>query len=220
MPDLPHNPGILDADDPDRGHGEFYESIGVGPHPQPWPTGEHFDVELLAAGDKRNVVDKYRYWSVGAIRADLDRTRSTLHVAIENWQHDLNIGAIVRTANAFNVAAVHIVGRKRWNRRGAMVTDKYMHIHHHPDVANFAAWASTANTPIIGVENVQPAAALHATKLPNTCVLFFGNESVGLSDEAIAACASLVQIEQHGSTRSMNASAAAAIAMWAWMIQQ
>ena len=210
---------VGEDEDPDRGNGEFYQSIGVGPHPQPWPAGEQYDPDLLTNGDRRNVVDKYRYWTVEAIRADLDTKRRSLHVAIENWQHDLNIGAIVRTANAFNVAAVHIVGRKKWNRRGAMVTDKYMHIHHHADVQGFAAWADQAKVPIVGIENIEPATLLQATTLPNTCVLFFGNEGTGLSDEAISACSTLVQIEQSGSTRSMNASAAAAIAMWAWTIQ-
>ena len=218
MSEQPPTP-IWDDEDPDRGNGEFYQSVGVGPHPEPWPVGEHYDVELLAKGDRRNVVDKYRYWTVEAIRADLDVSRRPLHVAIENWQHDLNIGAIVRTANAFNVAAVHIIGRRRWNRRGAMVTDKYMHIHHHETVADFAAWAVAAEVAIIGVENGVAAAPLDSTKLPKTCALFFGAESAGLSDDAIAVCAQLVEIPQSGSTRSMNASAAAAIAIWAWTVQ-
>ena len=108
--------------------------IGVGPHPEPWPTAQHFDPELLGEGDRRNVVDKYRYWTREAIVADLDQTRSPLHIAIENWEHDFNIGTVVRNANAFNTAGVHIVGKRRWNRRGAMVTDRYHHVHHHPTV--------------------------------------------------------------------------------------
>ena len=106
---------------------------GVGPHPGPWPEGERYDPDLLAHGDRRNVADHFRYLSVEAIVADLDTRRQPLHVAIQNWEHDFNIGSIVRTANAFNVAGVHIVGRRRWNRRGAMVTDRYLHVHHHPD---------------------------------------------------------------------------------------
>jgi len=202
--------------DPDRGKGEFYQPIGVGPHPLPWPQGEHYDEALLAQGDRRNVVDKYRYWSVAAIRADLDATRVPLHVAIENWQHDLNIGSIVRTANAFNVSAVHIVGRRRWNRRGAMVTDRYMNIHHHEDAAALALWAQGAGMPIVGVDNVPGSQPLESTVLPYQCVLFFGGEGLGLSSEAINACVTIVDIAQAGSTRSMNASAAAAIALWAW----
>ncbi len=118
--------------------------IGVGPHPEPWPDDERLDPELLAAGDRRNVVDRYRYWTVEAIVADLDTRRHRFHVAIENWQHDLNIGTVVRTANAFLAAEIHIVGRKRWNRRGAMVTDRYQHIRHHPEPGDLAAWAEAA----------------------------------------------------------------------------
>ena len=203
----------------ERGPGEFYADVGVGPHPRPWPTDSHYDPELLAAGDRRNVIDKYRYWTVDAIRADLDGHRNPLQVAIENWQHDLNIGSIVRTANAFNVAAVHIVGKKHWNQRGAMVTDKYLHVFHHPTVERFVDWAIAHELPIIGIDNVPGCTPLEAAVLPRACILLFGQEGPGLSPEAIAACAAVHDIRQYGSTRSINASAAGAIAMYAWAMQ-
>ena len=112
--------------------------VGVGPHPQPWPDDPRLDPALLAAGDRRNVVDGYRYWRRDAIVADLDARRHPFHVAVENWQHDLNIGSVVRNANAFLAAEVHIVGRRRWNRRGAMVTDRYQHVRHHATLDAFA----------------------------------------------------------------------------------
>jgi len=205
--------------DPDRGNGEFYQPIGVGPHPLPWPQGDHYDEALLAEGDRRNVVDKYRYWSAAAIRADLDATRVPLHVAIENWQHDLNIGSIVRTANAFNVSAVHIVGRRRWNRRGAMVTDRYLQVMHHPSVAEFSEWAADASVSIVGIEQAVGSKPLTNFVFPRNCALLLGNEGLGLTPEAIAACTALVEIPQSGSTRSINASAAGAIAMWQWWRQ-
>ena len=201
------------------GPGEFYPVVGVGPHPKPWPTGEQYDPELLENGDRRNVLDKYRYWSVSAIVSDLDTKRNPLRIAIENWQHDLNIGSIVRTANAFNVASVHIVGKRDWNRRGAMVTDKYLKIIHHPDIADFKAWFDKAGIEIIGIDNVKNSQALESAKLPRECVLLFGQEGAGMSDEAVAACSRVLAIEQYGSTRSMNASAAGAIAMYAWGMQ-
>ena len=201
------------------GPGEFYPVVGVGPHPEPWPTGPQYDAELLALGDRRNVVDKYRYWTVEAIVADLDLSRSSFHIAIENWQHDLNIGAIVRTANAFNVAGVHIVGRKGWNRRGAMVTDRYLHLLHHPTVADFAQWSRENSVPIIGIDNVPGCGWLESTELPAECVLYLGQEGPGMSPEGQAACTQVLGIKQLGSTRSMNASAAGAIAMYAWAMQ-
>jgi len=201
------------------GPGEFYPVVGVGPHPKPWPTGEQYDPELLENGDRRNVLDHYRYWSVAAIVADLDKKRNPLRIAIENWQHDLNIGSIVRTANAFNVASVHIVGKRDWNRRGAMVTDKYLHVIHHPDVANFKAWFDERGIEIIGIDNVASSTSLESAKLPKECVLLFGQEGAGMSDEAVKACSRVLAITQYGSTRSMNASAAGAIAMYAWGMQ-
>ena len=199
---------------------------GVGPWQGDLPTGPEaskYDQELLKYGDTRNVVDKYRYWSMEAIVADLDGNRHNFHVAIENWQHDLNIGSIVRTANAFLAKQVHIIGNKRWNRRGAMVTDRYQHILHHPTVEEFVAWSKTANggkeMPIIAIDNVPGCKQLESYKLPETCVLLFGQEGPGLSDAAIAASKDVVEITQYGSTRSINASAAAAITMHQWIMQ-
>jgi tRNA G18 (ribose-2'-O)-methylase SpoU len=199
---------------------------GVGPWQGDIPTGPEaakYDEELLKYGDTRNVVDKYRYWSMEAIVADLDNNRHNFHVAIENWQHDLNIGSIVRTANAFLAKQVHIIGNKRWNRRGAMVTDRYQHILHHPTVEEFVEWSKTANAgkemPIIAIDNVPGCKQLETYKLPETCVLLFGQEGPGLSDAAIAASKDVVEITQFGSTRSINASAAAAITMHQWIMQ-
>lgn len=192
---------------------------GVGPHPQPWPAGEHFDPELLALGDTRNVIDRYRYWRMEAIVADLQTRRHPFHVAIENWQHDLNIGSIVRSANAFGAAAVHIIGRRRWNRRGAMVTDRYQTVLHHPEVADFADWAATEGVPIIAIDNVPGAQPIEITRMPQRCALLFGQEGPGLSPEALDAAEAVLEITQFGSTRSINASAAAAVAMHAWVLQ-
>jgi len=204
---------------PEIGPGEFYPVVGVGPHPKPWPTGDQYDPELLSEGDRRNVLDKYRYWSVSAIVADLDKRRNPLHIAIENWQHDLNIGSIVRTANAFNVSGVHIIGKRDWNRRGAMVTDKYLHVFHHPTVAEFKAWFDQRGIEIIGIDNVDGSTELESAKLARDCVLLFGQEGAGMSEEAISACSRILSIAQSGSTRSINASAAGAIAMYAWGLQ-
>ena len=195
------------------------EENGVGPAPQPWPEDPRLDPELLAEGDRRNVVDRYRYWRLEAIVADLDRNRHRLHVAIQNWEHDFNIGSMVRTANAFNVAGVHIIGRRRWNRRGAMVTDRYLHVRHHPDVADFASWLADAGYAAVGVDNLEGSVALERTELPRDVCLVFGSEGPGLTDELVAVCERLVAITQYGSTRSINAGAAAAIAMYHWALR-
>jgi tRNA G18 (ribose-2'-O)-methylase SpoU len=171
----------------------------------------------LAHGDRRNVLDRYRYWSNEAIVAELDTRRHPFHVAIENWQHDLNIGTVVRTANAFNAEGVHVVGRRRWNRRGAMVADRYMKVHHHPRVDDLVAWAADADLPVIGVDVVPGAEPLESAVLPERCVLLFGQEGPGLSPEALAASSVVLSIAQFGSTRSINAGVAAGIAMHAWI---
>jgi tRNA G18 (ribose-2'-O)-methylase SpoU len=185
--------------------------VGVGPLAPPWPDDDRLDPVLLAEGDRRNVADRYRYWRNEAIVAELDTRRHPFHVAIENWQHDMNIGSVVRTANAFLAAEVHIVGRRRWNRRGAMVTDRYQHVRHHPTVAGLVAWAGDAGLPVIG------AVPIEDTGLPERCVLLFGQEGPGLSDEAQAASEMVCSIAQFGSTRSINAGVAAGIAMHTWI---
>ena len=193
------------------------DTVGVGPWAGTWPTDARYDPELLENGDRRNVVDRYRYWTVEAIVADLDRRRHPFHVAIENWRHDLNIGTVVRTANAFLAAEVHIVGRKRWNRRGAMVTDRYQHVRHHPTLAVLAAWAGAAGLPVLGIDNLPGSVAIDSYELPRACVLLFGQEGPGLSEEARELSEAVLAIRQFGSTRSINAAAASAVAMHEWV---
>ncbi|MDH5151563.1 TrmH family RNA methyltransferase [Kocuria palustris] len=196
--------------------GEVHQ-IGVGPWEGPWPAGEHWDPELLRHGDRRNVVDEFRYWRLEAIVAALDERRHGFHVAIENWGHDFNIGSVVRTANAFLAREVHIIGRRRWNRRGAMVTDRYQHLRHHPSTEQFLAWARQEGLPVIAVDNVAGSEPLELFDLPQRCVLLFGQEGPGVSPEVLEAAAATVAIEQFGSTRSINAGAAAAVTMHAWI---
>jgi len=189
--------------------------VGVGPHPLPWPDDPRYDADLLANGDRRNVLDKYRYWTVEAIVADLDTRRHPFAVAIENWRHDLNIGTVVRTANAFLAREVIIVGRRRWNRRGAMVTDKYQHIRH---VATAAELEDTGYV-IIAIDNLPGALPLETATLPRNALLLFGQEGTGLTAEARDAASAVYSIAQFGSTRSINAGVAAGIAMHAWIRQ-
>ena len=190
---------------------------GVGPHPRPWPDDQRLDPELLEHGDRRNVIDGYRYWRVEAIVADLDRRRYPFHVAIENWRHDLNIGTVVRNANAFGAAAVHIVGQRKWNRRGAMVTDRYQHVHHHPTITGFVAWARDLRLPLLGVDNLPGAEPIDDAEIPRVCVFLFGQEGPGLSTEARDAVERVLSIRQFGSTRSINAGVASGIAMYEWV---
>lgn len=199
---------------PDRGDG-----IGVGPWEGAWPDDPRLDPELLAEGDRRNVVDVYRYWRLEAIVEDLDSRRHSFHVGIENFEHDFNIGSVVRTANAFLAREVHIVGRRRWNRRGAMVTDRYQHVRHHDDAAALADWCRSRDLELIGIDNLPGSLPLETAVLPPQCVLLFGQEGEGLTEVARASCTRVLSIAQFGSTRSINAGAAAAIAMHAWIRQ-
>ena len=195
------------------------ETIGVGPHEAPWPDDARFDPELLAAGDRRNVVDAYRYWRLEAIVEDLDRRRHPFHVAIENWDHDMNIGTVVRNANAFLASAVHIVGRRRWNRRGAMVTDRYQHLVHHADADALVGWAEQRALPLVGIDNLPGSVPLERTTLPAACVLVFGQEGPGLSLAMRERLSMVCSITQFGSTRSINAGVASGIAMHQWIRQ-
>ena len=193
------------------------EEVGVGPWVGALPTGGQYDAALLAEGDRRNVVDRYRYWTMEAIVADLDTRRHDFHVAIENWQHDFNIGTIVRTANAFLAREVHIVGKRRWNKRGAMVTDRYQHVRHHETAADLAGYLRAQGVQLMGVDNLPGSEHLETWDLPRSVCFLFGQEGPGLSEGAREVCDGTFSIAQFGSTRSINASAAAAIAMHAWI---
>lgn len=210
---------MTDPSEPDADREGPEADVGVGPHPEPWPDDPRLDAELLAGGDRRNVVDAYRYWTVEAIVADLDTRRHPFHVAVENLRHDMNIGTVVRNANAFLAEAVHIVGRRRWNRRGAMVTDRYQQVHHHPDVAALGRWAAARDLPVVGIDNLPGSVPLERTALPERCVLLFGQEGPGLSDEARERLDLVCSIAMFGSTRSINAGVASGIAMHAWIRQ-
>jgi tRNA G18 (ribose-2'-O)-methylase SpoU len=191
--------------------------VGVGPYPHPWPNDPRLDPELLASGDRRNVVDRYRYWTSEAIVEDLAQRRRPFHVAIENWQHDFNIGTVVRNANAFLAAGVHVVGNRRWNRRGAMVTDRYVDIRHHRTIAELAGWAAGEDLPLIGIDLLPGSASIVDADLPQHCVLVFGQEGPGLSADARAAVSAVLHVPQDGSTRSINAGVASGIAMYEWV---
>ncbi|EON22674.1 tRNA/rRNA methyltransferase (SpoU) [Nocardioides sp. CF8] len=191
--------------------------VGLGPWEGPWPDGDRYDPDLLRDGDRRNVVDRYRYWSMAAIVADLDTRRHSFHVAIENWQHDFNIGTIVRTANAFLAAEIHIVGNRRWNRRGAMVTDRYQHVRHHATAEDLAAYLHSIGVRLLGIDNLPGSEHLETMTLPRDVCFLFGQEGPGLSELAREVCDGTFSIAQFGSTRSINASSAAAIAMHSWI---
>lgn len=212
----------LSRDDEER-----VRAVGVGPwadeHGTAPPDDPRLDPQLLVEGDRRNVVDRYRYWSEEAVRADLAERRARdwpgaeLHVAVEGFQHDLNVGSVARTANAAGAAGFHVVADRRWNRRGAMATDRYLAVHHHVSAAGLLAWAREHDLVVVGLDNAPGAVPLETTDLPARCLLVVGSEGPGLSEQVLAASALLVEIAQFGSTRSMNAGAAAAVAVHAWL---
>jgi tRNA G18 (ribose-2'-O)-methylase SpoU len=203
----------------DAGPTEWGESAGVGPWQGPAPDDARYDPALLRDGDTRNVVDAYRYWTREAIVADIDKRRHPLHVAIENFGNDANIGAVVRTANAFAVDTVHIVGRRRWNRRGAMVTDRYQRLCHHDTTEQLLTFAVDAGLTVVAVDNVPGAQRIEHTALPRNCLMIFGQEGPGITPDAKAGAELTVSIAQFGSTRSVNAAVAAGIAMHTWVVQ-
>lgn len=195
------------------------ETIGVGPHPKPWPEDPRYDKELLASGDQRNVLDRYRYWTVEAIKDDLDSHRLPLEIAVENLERDFNMGTIIRTANALNIQKIHIIGRRQWNKRGAMVTDIYMNIAYHDSVEAFAETMAKEGREIIAIDITENAKPLGELELPINSVLVFGAEGSGLTKELLDTAKETVMIEQFGSTRSVNVGVAAGIAMYAWVSQ-
>ena len=218
----PCRPGDRSPLPPEEDRPADVREVGVGPWPGgrgAWPDDPRYDPALLEAGDRRNVVDRFRYWRVEAVRAELASRAHALHVAIENVSQDLNIGSIVRRANAFNVGGVHVVGRRRWNKRGAMVTNRYLSVTHHPQAAELLAWAEREGYEVVGIDNVPGARLLEGESLPERCLMVFGSEGEGISPSLLASCSRVLRIGQYGSTRSINVAAAAAVAMHTWILQ-
>ena len=280
-----HAPNPIDVAAKASGEPVFRE-VGVGPwaetHPgEPRPDNPQspnfdmrFDSSLLDAGDRRNVLDRYRYWSVAAIKADLDaHGRHEFEVAVENWTHDFNIGSMVRTANAFQASRVHIVGPHKWNRKGALMTELYQHVENHPSItelvecwklriageiaaaqsqaaaiafhmrgsaaATDGASGTAPNTSetmaqlealdakiaelqaarVIALDIIPGAVPMETYHFPERCLMLFGAEGPGLSEKALELADDVVYISQFGSVRSINAGAAAAVSMHAWIAQ-
>ncbi|NCU37489.1 TrmH family RNA methyltransferase [Candidatus Saccharibacteria bacterium] len=171
----------------------------------------------MNSGDSRNVVDAYKGVPHEAIVAHLDTHPTGLEIAIENLERDFNMGTIVRSANAFGVRTIHVIGRKQWNKRGAMMTDKYLHVLYYATIDEFMR--AMQDKSLVAIDNVPGAVMLHDTTLPHNAVLLFGAEGPGISTELLARAAMTVAIEQFGSTRSLNVGIAAGIAMYAWLQQ-
>ncbi len=168
--------------------------------------------------DQRNLIDKYKGKSNEQIFDELEKSRNDLEIAIENVEHDFNIGSIVRTANSFNVKTVHIIGKKRYNRRGAMCTDKYLKIVHHDSLDDFIK--TQENRELVAIENNQERSKpLHEKQFKKDTTLIFGSENNGITPELLKAAEDVRFIESFGSTRSVNVGAAAAIAMYEWTRQ-
>lgn len=167
-----------------------------------------------AENDTRNVLDQFKGKSVAEIKTELDKNRLNFHIAIENFQHDFNIGTIARNANAFNAAGLHIIGRRHWNRRGAMKTEAYMNLFHHETVADFVQWAQDNNLKLIAIDNQVGAKKLAQAELPENSVFIFGGEGPGISEEMIKLSNEMIEIEQFGSTRSVNVGVASGIIMY------
>ena len=168
--------------------------------------------------DARNLIDEFKGMPNEQVFDELERTRTPLEIAIENVEHDFNIGSIVRTANSFNVQTVHIIGKKKYNRRGAMCTDKYLNITHHATLDEFLE--TQKNRELVAIENnTERAKPLNAKKFNQNTTLIFGSENNGITPELLELAHDVRFIESFGSTRSVNVGVAAGIAMYEYARQ-
>jgi len=165
--------------------------------------------------DNRNVLDEFKGLSHEVIVEQLDARGVLLEIAIENLERDFNMGTIIRSANAFGIRTVHIIGRRQWNKRGAMMTDKYLRVVYHQTVDNFID--SVKPKQIIVVDNVEASIDIRKIDHKPDAILVFGAEGSGTTAEIRAASDIIVQIPQIGSTRSLNVGVAAGVAMWEWL---
>lgn len=166
--------------------------------------------------DSRNVIDYFKYWEQDSIRAELDKDRAPLAVTMEHWQGDFNIGGVVRNGNAFNVEAIHYVGRRQWDRRGAVGTHHYSSIIHSPTVEEWFDLIKGKYETIVAFDNIDGAIPIDEAELPESCMMVFGEESIGITPDILQFCDNIIYIKQYGSVRSLNAGVASGIAMYEW----
>lgn len=166
--------------------------------------------------DTRNVTDEFKDMDHDDIVHQLDDRGVTLEIAIENTLRDFNMGTIVRTANAFGVRTIHVIGRKQWNKRGAMITDKYLQVLYYTSPSEFSSAMQQRGMAIKACENNVSSTSIYDADLPTNMVWVFGQEGPGISPELLAVCDEVIHIPQLGSTRSMNVGVAAGIAMFEW----
>lgn len=170
--------------------------------------------------DSRNVLDEFKGMDHDEIVAELDRRGVSLEIAIENTLRDFNMGTIVRSANAFGVRTVHVIGRRQWNKRGAMMTDKYLEVEYHASPAEFSSQMQQRGKYLVALENNVSSASILSAELPENTVFIFGQEGSGISEELLAVADKVVHIDQLGSTRSLNVGVAAGIAIFEWSRRQ
>ena len=173
----------------------------------------------MSEQDNRNVIDEFKGRSEADIIQILDDRSHQLVIALENTEREFSMGTIVRSANAFGVRDVYVIGRKQWNKRGAMVTDKYLRVHYLPSVGEFVNEMRRQKRIIIVIDNIEGSLPASQVELPELAVLVFGQEGPGISPEMAAVADTVVKIEQFGSTRSLNVATAATVAMYIWLQQ-
>ena len=169
---------------------------------------------------KRNVIDKYKNWPTETIKKDLQKTAHRFAVCMEHWQGDFNISTLIRNSNAFNVERVFYIGKKRFDRRGAVGT------HHYVDLVfldgDYSKLVELKNTYSFveidnNLSNTQKLSKFDWNKLKKPPLFFFGEEGIGLTPEILNLSDYTIEIAQHGSVRSLNAGTSSGIVMYAYV---
>jgi tRNA G18 (ribose-2'-O)-methylase SpoU len=162
--------------------------------------------------DHRNVIDVYKYWTVEAIKGNLDTKRHNFSVLISNQFKDFNIGTVIRNANAFLAREVIVFGRRQYDRRGAVGTYLYENL----KFVKFVEELDLKDCCVIGFDTGDDAVPVETFQWPKDkhVVMVFGQEDVGLVPELRNLCEKILYIKQYGSVRSLNVGCASSIAMY------
>jgi tRNA G18 (ribose-2'-O)-methylase SpoU len=150
------------------------------------------------------------------IRASLQALRRPLSVAILRARNPFNVGAIIRVAHSFLVREIILIGEERYYERGAMGMDRYENIVMLPTEAEFLAYVRAAGRRLIVFEKDAAREDLWHADLPDDCVMLFGSETAGVSEELLRAADQVVGIPMYGINHSFPVTVAAGIAIAEW----
>ena len=159
-----------------------------------------------------NVADQYKGMEVEDIKSKLAAKAFPCAVMMENWQGDFNLAQCVRNANAFGAKEVFYIGKRRFDRRGAVGTYNYTDVKYLSSTEELLLLKE--QYIFVGVDNIAGSVPIEDYEHKDNSLFIFGEEGCGLTPETLKLCDVLISITQYGSVRSLNAGCSSGVILY------